>query len=134
MIDTIPEQQVSGNESVDYTLPPPLDSSSNGADIVIPTPKGPMVTDVSLNDDKEDGQKSSGYAYSISGDDSMVADNDIPLTAADDELIEKEWVEKAKDIIAKTKNDPYKRELEIGKLQIAYLSKRYGRTLEETNK
>lgn len=54
------------------------------------------------------------------------------LVASDDDLIEKEWVEKAKQIIASTKDDPYRREQEVGKLQIEYIRKRYGREIGET--
>lgn len=56
-----------------------------------------------------------------------------PTIAADDDLIEKEWVDKAKRIIAETQNDPYKREREIGKLQADYLRKRYGKELGAPN-
>jgi hypothetical protein len=52
-----------------------------------------------------------------------------PLIAADDDLIEKEWVDKAKAIVIKTKDDPYQREQEVGKLQADYLRKRYGKEL-----
>jgi hypothetical protein len=44
-------------------------------------------------------------------------------------LIEKEWVDKAKQIIVQTKDDPYRREQEVGKLQADYLLKRYGKEL-----
>ena len=54
-----------------------------------------------------------------------------PASAADEDLIEKEWVDKAKKIIEETKEDPYKRELEIGKLQRDYIRKRYGREIGE---
>lgn len=57
-----------------------------------------------------------------------VAD-DTPLVANDDDLIEKEWVDKAKKIVVQTKDDPYKREQEVGKLQADYLRKRYGKEL-----
>lgn len=57
--------------------------------------------------------------------------DDMPLVANDDDLIEKEWVDKAKKIIAQTKDDPYKREQEIGRLQADYLKKRYGKQLGE---
>ena len=53
--------------------------------------------------------------------------DDNPLVAGDDELIEKEWIDKAKKVISETKDDPYRREREISKLQIDYISKRYGR-------
>lgn len=54
-----------------------------------------------------------------------------PVVAADEDLIEKEWVDKAKKIIEETKENPYRRELEIGKLQRDYIRKRYGRELGE---
>ena len=52
-----------------------------------------------------------------------------PLFAKDDDLIEKEWVDRAKKIISDTKNDPFKREESVSKLQVDYLKKRYGREL-----
>ena len=52
-----------------------------------------------------------------------------PLVAGDEDLIEKEWVDRAKQIIDQTKDDPYRREQEINKLQADYLRKRYGREL-----
>ncbi len=52
-----------------------------------------------------------------------------PTIANDDDVIEKEWVDKAKKIIADTQNDPYRREQEVNKLQIDYLRKRYGKEL-----
>jgi hypothetical protein len=55
--------------------------------------------------------------------------DDTPLAANDDDLIEKEWVDKAKKIIAETKDDPYRREQEVGRLQADYLRKRYGKEL-----
>jgi hypothetical protein len=58
-----------------------------------------------------------------------ISSNDTPLVANDDDLIEKEWVDKAKRIILDTKDDPYRREQEVSKLQADYLRKRYGREL-----
>lgn len=56
-----------------------------------------------------------------------------PTIASDDDLIEKEWVDKAKKIISDTQNDPYRREQEVTKLQIDYLRKRYGKELGTSN-
>lgn len=50
-----------------------------------------------------------------------------PIVAADEDLIEKEWVDKAKKIINETKNDPYKQEQAISGLRSDYINKRYGR-------
>lgn len=52
-----------------------------------------------------------------------------PTVAADDDLMEKEWVDRSKQVIAETKGDPYRREKEVNKLQIDYLKKRYGKEL-----
>jgi hypothetical protein len=70
-----------------------------------------------------------------------VAVDDVPITTAigvaspiianDDDLIEKEWVDKAKKIVADTQNDPYQREAAVNQLQRDYLKKRYGRELGE---
>lgn len=56
-------------------------------------------------------------------------DATYPAIANDDDLIEKEWVDQAKAIIAQTKDDPYQREKKVSLLQADYLKKRYGRTL-----
>lgn len=56
--------------------------------------------------------------------------NTNPVVAADDDLIEKEWVEKAKKVIAETKHDPHLQEAEVSKLQADYLQKRYGKTVK----
>ncbi len=57
-------------------------------------------------------------------------DNTGPLAAADEDLVEKEWVDKAKKIVGQTKNDPYSQEKEVSKLQADYLKKRYGKELK----
>lgn len=62
-------------------------------------------------------------------DDTATVD-DTPLVANDDDLIEKEWVDKAKKIVVQTKDDPFRREQEVGKLQADYLRKRYGKELD----
>ena len=62
-----------------------------------------------------------------SSDDSL-----LPDVASDDDLIEKEWVDKAKKILAETRDDPYRREREVSKLQIEYIRRRYGREIGDT--
>ena len=60
---------------------------------------------------------------------SSASTDDTPQAAADDDLIEKEWVDKAKKIIAETRDDPHKQEKEVSRLQADYLRKRYGKEL-----
>lgn len=52
-----------------------------------------------------------------------------PALANDDDLIEKEWVDRAKKIVADTRADPYGQEKAVSQLQKEYLKKRYGREL-----
>jgi hypothetical protein len=63
----------------------------------------------------------------------VASDDDVPLLAADDDLIEKEWVDKAKKILAETRDDPHRREQEVSKLQIEYIRKRYGREIGDVS-
>lgn len=56
-----------------------------------------------------------------------------PIAANDDDDIEKEWVNRAKQIIVQTKDDPFAREKAIGALQRDYLMKRYGRDVGASN-
>lgn len=72
----------------------------------------------------------------IVGDDSTT-DNSMslstPAVAADDDLIEKEWVDRAKKIVSDTRDDPYEQENAVTKLQRDYKKKRYGRELGEAS-
>lgn len=58
-----------------------------------------------------------------------IAEDTNPVSAADEDLIEKEWVEKAKKVVENTKHDPYLQGKEVSKLQADYLQKRYGKTV-----
>ncbi len=59
----------------------------------------------------------------------LVAAGGAPAFAADDDLIEKEWVDKAKKIIAITRSNPYEQAKAIAQLQADYLKKRHNREL-----
>lgn len=52
------------------------------------------------------------------------------LPAADINLIEKEWVEKAKQIIAKTRNDPFSQKNEVSKIKADYIHKRFNKPVK----
>ncbi len=57
-------------------------------------------------------------------------DDTNPSTAADDDLIEKEWVEKAKKVVAETRHDPYAQDQAVSRLQADYLKKRYDKDVK----
>lgn len=54
---------------------------------------------------------------------------DSPAIAGDEDVIEKEWVDKAKKIIAETKDDPVGRSNRVGELKKDYLQKRFNKEL-----
>lgn len=53
-----------------------------------------------------------------------------PMAADDNDLIEKEWVLKAKQIVAATKDDPHKQNREISRFKADYLKKRYNKDIK----
>lgn len=59
-------------------------------------------------------------------------DSEAPLIADDTDLIEKEWVEKAKALVNKTKNDPYTQNKEISKFKASYIKRRYNKDIQLT--
>lgn len=54
------------------------------------------------------------------------------LIADDVDLIEKEWVDKAKEIVEKTKNDPHAMNKKMNEVKADYLKKRYNKELKLT--
>lgn len=67
-------------------------------------------------------------------DDSVGPPVDSPKTsklpAAEKDLIEKQWVAKAKEIVAETKSDPYKQKTEMSKAKADYIQKRFKKTVK----
>lgn len=51
------------------------------------------------------------------------------LVADDVDLIEKQWVERAKAIVAQTQDDPYRQKEEISKTGAEYIKKRFNKTI-----
>ena len=52
-----------------------------------------------------------------------------PAIADDTDLIEKEWVQKAKDIVARTKDDPRAQNREMGVFKADYVKKRFNKDI-----
>jgi len=53
-----------------------------------------------------------------------------PAVADDLDLIEKEWVEKAKAIVAQTHSDPHAQNREMNRFKADYMQKRYGKEIK----
>lgn len=104
-----PDSTIERHEQVAEMAP---QAEASAAPPVLPTTIIPVVSD-------DDAVAAASQASSAS-----------PAVANDDELIEKEWVDKAKKAITETKDDPYAREKRVSQLQADYLWKRYGRQLK----
>jgi hypothetical protein len=65
----------------------------------------------------------------LNTDDSATA---IPHTtpADDTDRIEKEWVDKAKTVIAHTKDDPFEQKNEMSRVKAEYIQKRFNKTIK----
>ena len=52
------------------------------------------------------------------------------MIADDSDLIEKEWVIRAKSIVSQTKDDPNLQNKEVNKIKAEYMKKRYNKDLK----
>lgn len=52
-----------------------------------------------------------------------------PQEAADSDVIEPAWIDKVKQVIAETRDDPYKQVRRINELKADYMQKRYNKTI-----
>lgn len=74
---------------------------------------------------------SSGPARSQAAAQSMAsAPQQVPQAADDGDVIEKEWVERVRQIIAATAQDPYLQNKRLTELKAEYMQKRYGKTIK----
>lgn len=74
---------------------------------------------------------SSQHSAHTSKDSSSLVSNS-PQIADDVDLIEKEWVEKAKEIVEKTKENPYLQNKAISEIKADYIQKRYNKNIAKS--
>jgi len=99
------------SKAVEHGLSQP---SMNPYPTGLPDPQGGGVTGIS--------QPAASPAVSPVIDPALIAD--------DTDLIEKEWVNKAKAIVERTKNDPHTQNKEMTKIKADYLKKRYNKDIK----
>ncbi len=56
-----------------------------------------------------------------------------PVMADDVDLIEKEWVDKAKAIVNRTREDPHQQNKQLNEFKADYMKKRYGKEVRLTD-
>ena len=64
--------------------------------------------------------------------DNIATQNSNPVIADDADLIEKEWVIKAKEIVERTRQDPYTQNKEVEQIKADYMKKRYNKDIKLT--
>jgi hypothetical protein len=52
------------------------------------------------------------------------------VNAKDSDRIDKVWIDKAKEVISKTKNDPFEQKQQISRVKAQYVKSRYNKTLK----
>jgi hypothetical protein len=116
----------------------PVSPTPNGERIpVLPTPEGGLDTGLERTEQTAEAAAAVVDAAAVGGVPVSppvipVAGQpagDSPTVASDEDVIEKEWVDKAKKIIAETKDDPFTRTTRVNELQKDYLKKRYNKDL-----
>ena len=128
----------SGNEAPNLNLPPPVvesgsaDSGTAQAEQAPATPEtAPMPSQATpaaaMPVFPTTQVDNSGQA---SSDDKTTSGMPMPKMLDDKDLIEKEWVEKAKAIVQKTADDPYKQTEEVSVLKADYLQENFNKTLK----
>jgi hypothetical protein len=109
-----------------FAVPPadgqPVNSGSSG----LPSPSASFSTTAPVNRPLAP-QNPSGGQNSLAFNPPVAS---APVEASDTDLIEKEWVHHAKDIVAKTRDDPFTQSQELTKLKAEYLQKRYNKVLK----
>ena len=118
---------------------PPLDVAQSGERIpVLPTPEGGV--DIGLERVEQTAEASAAVvdatyqgiplpAAPTAPLPTVPVSDDHPAIAGDEDVIEKEWVDKAKKIMLETKDDPFERTNRVNALQRDYLKKRYNKDL-----
>lgn len=95
------------------------------------TPSMPAVSDngSALPAEEPGGVLPDADSGDSSGPDVGGVVSDMPAIADDVDLIEKEWVEKAKEVVAKTQDNPYLQNKAISEIKAEYIRKRYNKDL-----
>ena len=121
---------------------PPVEAASTERVPVLPSPEGGIETGADRREQTAEAQAAVADAATAApvaaaqpvaidpaADASAQPAGSGPAIAGDEDVIEKEWVDKAKQIIETTKGDPHQRTERVNQLQKDYLKKRYGKEL-----
>jgi hypothetical protein len=134
----------SSNEAPSLHLPPPvaeqLPDAPAAAEIDVPKPEKDRAVSV-VERAPTPGQTASVALPAIPLPGTLPVASDMPVTdspivggtsvTADDgkDIIEKEWVNKAKQIVERTRDDPYQQSEQLTLFKADYMKQRYNKTI-----
>lgn len=87
--------------------------------------------DLALSNDENKSDSNSASTPKIEPKQNL-AKISIPAEAEDTDLIEKEWVDRAKEIVEHTRDNPYEQQNALTKMKTDYMKKRYNRDVKST--
>lgn len=114
------------NQQSDLSLPPVDPNQAAAAQPAVPNPAPVPAQPLPA----PQPAAPAGPTSPVAAQPANSADTTTPLIADDTDLIEKEWVEKAKQLVDQTKDDPYKQNKEINKFKATYIKKRYNKDIQ----
>ena len=88
------------------------------------SPKSPLIASVAAK------PVSTPKAKNAQTDVSSTSQTTSSLPLDDTDLIEKEWVNKAKQIVERTRDDPHKQSEELTLVKADYMKQRYNKTIK----
>ncbi|MHB1864992.1 MAG: hypothetical protein ACYCPS_02405 [Candidatus Saccharimonadales bacterium] len=122
-----------------YNLPPPVDEAISEVDAENPEYR-PSTKESAPSQNSSKASNSKTQITDFQLKDFSVAkptsaattttNDSNPAVADDDDLIEKEWVEKAKRIIEQNREDPKKQSEEMTLFKADYMKKRYNKVIK----
>ena len=130
-----------GNNEAGLNLPPPVGEQPPAAEILPPAPaetgqagveqspgrtQAPAVTATPLPLPVMPNEPVQATVPAVSS----TTATDLPVASDESDLIEKEWVDKAKQIVERTRDDPYKQSEELTVVKADYMKKRYDKTIK----
>lgn len=67
----------------------------------------------------------------LANQDSIQLTSNLPQIAADNDVIEKEWVDALDEVIRRTSDNPFLQQEEISKVKVEYMKKRYNKDIKK---
>ena len=124
-IETQPDQPETGQIEAAPAAPevdrPAGESANQNQGMTLPAPVPQPITAPAKDDDADDDDRAKQQ---------KLADLESPDLANDVDVIEKEWVDKAKEIVNDSKDDPHKQNHNVSVLKADYMKKRYGKDIK----